>query len=503
MKLATVALALLVGVEALAAAPSSAPGAGSSTPSSAPSTANDSPSSAPATAGGTPSSAPATGGTQTPGGVDIQGAGAAGAGAAQDRFWSHLKDNPLGPLRLDFGGQVRLRYEHDDQFSVKGYAPDTHDQFLLERVMLEATLRYGPRGRVFLQLRDAHVFGTRLGEADFTGNNPFTDHLDIRQAFAEWLRIGGSPLGVKVGRQQISYGDQRVFGPGQWGNTGRWYWDVGMLTLDTNYLALDVWAGRPVRSRPEKWPDRPAPDPTAVVAYARVKRLPLRLDVFYALKYNGKGDTPGERGAGDLVSSSVGLQAAGLWRRLDYSGTFVAQLGAYGQDTLRAFGASGTLGVTLPLPWQPRLAALVTWGSGDRNPTDGVHGTFDGVFGGADIMFYGYLNLFMWANLRDYEANLHLQPARTLRVHVQYHYFTIDAARDAWYSTSLKAVRQDATGAAGIALGHELDARVIWTLWGRLELMAGYGRFFPGTFVATTGPAPAANWFFGQTSYSF
>ena len=80
---------------------------------------------------------------------------------------------------------------------------------------------------------------------------------------------------------------------------------------------------------------------------------------------------------------------------------------------------------------------MLTWGSGDRDPHDGVHGTFDGVLGGADIAFYGYCNLFFWANLWDRELQLLLHPTDRLELHVQTHAFSLASASDAWYSTSL------------------------------------------------------------------
>jgi hypothetical protein len=64
---------------------------------------------------------------------------------------------------------------------------------------------------------------------------------------------------------------------------------------------------------------------------------------------------------------------------LDAGGTFAAQLGRYGGDTLRAFGANAKLGATALVALEPRLGVQYTWGSGDANPTDGVHQTFDGA----------------------------------------------------------------------------------------------------------------------------
>ena len=423
---------------------------------------------------------------------------------SQDEFWSHWKNVRAGPMTFDFGGQVRLRYESDHGFTIKGYEPGVHDELLLERVRLDLSARFAYGLRLFLQLQDAHAFLTTLEDDDFPTSNPIEDTLDIRQLHAEWLRIGKSPFGFRIGRQQISYGDQRVFGPGNWGNTGRFAWDAAMLKIDTERFWSDLWVGRYLLYKSDVWPDRSMDDFLTLVSYTQIKKLPLRLDLFYVLKHDSSGEVTGESGAGNLHSHTIGFQAEGhAFDVMDAGATFARQLGKYGRDTVRASGANLKVGVTAPIAWNPRLGAQYTWGSGDSNPTDGVHGTFDGVYGGRDIYFYGCLNLFFWANLRDAELDFSIQPRRVLAFNVEYHHFALDQATDAWYTTGLKPYRRDPTGRSGTTLGDELDLRVTWTLWNHLELMGGYGRFFPGGFVKNTGPASAANWYFLQAAYSW
>jgi len=125
------------------------------------------------------------------------------------------------------------------------------------------------------------------------------------------------------------------------------------------------------------------------------------------------------------------------------------------------------------------------------------------VYGGRDIFFYGCLNLFFWANLRDAEIDISIKPRRALVCNVEYHHFTLDQPADAWYTTGLRAWRWDPDGRSGSTLGDELDVRATWTLGNHLELMGGYGRFLPGTFVDNTGPASAASWSLAQAAYSW
>jgi hypothetical protein len=124
------------------------------------------------------------------------------------------QDIGVGPFRLDLGANIRLRHEYQDGFDIRRYALDISDQFLLTRVMLDINLRFNTNRRLFIQFRDAHAPGTRLERRDFAKSNPMEDIWDVRQAYFEWKKIGSSHLDLKLGRQQISYGNQRIFGPG-------------------------------------------------------------------------------------------------------------------------------------------------------------------------------------------------------------------------------------------------------------------------------------------------
>jgi hypothetical protein len=421
-----------------------------------------------------------------------------------DSFWAHVKDVRCGPLALSFGGQLRVRYENYDGLTLKGYEPVDHDQVLLERIRLDLSTSFWDKPSLFLQLQDAHPFFTKFTDRDFPKSNPIENTFDIRQLYLEWLRVGESPFGFRVGRQQISYGDQRVFGPGNWGNTGRFAWDAAMLKIETDWFWMDLWIGMLLQYKTSVWPDRSADNFSTFVTYAGMKNLPFRLDLFYVNKVDSREHIVGESGTGNLSSSSVGIQAEGQVCGIVSGGaTFVGQFGRYGRDEIHAFGANVKLGCTIPVSWKPQIVGQITYGSGDRDPSDGIHGTFDGVYGGRDIYFYGYLNLFFWANLWDNEFDLSVRPHRNLAIFLEYHHFALAEERDAWYTTGLTAYRRDPTGRSGMSLGDELDFRVGWSVWNHLEIMTGLGGFFPGSFVANTGPDQNATWSFCQMAYSW
>jgi len=411
------------------------------------------------------------------------------------------RDVPFGSFRVDFSANMRLRFESDDQFDVRGYRPGFSDGFLLSRVMLNCSLRRGADRTLYLQLRDARVFDSKLQRGNFQRSNPIEDPLDIRQAYGEWQGIGGSGIGFRVGRQQISYGDQRVFGPGLWGNTGRYIWDAAMLKYVSPQLWVDGWIGHVVENRPTLWPNQSQTAPTVTVIYASLPRKESRWDFFLASKFNRAKNTVGESGTGSLSAYYVGTQfKASPCRLFELTGTLVHEWGDHGTDKLRAWGANAGSWLTITKPCIVKIGVQYTHGSGDADPSDGLHGTFDGVFGGADINFYGDLNLFYWANLQDYEVDLQVAPLPKLKGYLEFHGYELDHAGDAWYTTSLKSLYLDRSGSTGRDLGCEINIRISFKATSQMEWTGGYGIFMPGSYARHQGATSDCHWLFLQTN---
>ena len=437
--------------------------------------------------------------------------GVEAGGPPQPSHWSDpLKDIALGPLRLDAGGSVRLRYEYRDDFSQQRYADRRTDDlrsdgFLLQRVRLDLGVKLAEEAHLFVQLQDARAHGSDFTEDDFpvvVHSCPFWNPLDLRQAYLEWRHMGGTPVGLKVGRQAIFYGDNRIWGPGDWGNVGRYTWDAVKLMVDTPAAEVHGIFAHRVRNDPDSF-DEHNHRLDVFGLYAMVKRLPFTLDLFWVGKRSRPEVVVTAQGAtADLDTHTCGFYIDGKLGRWDYGGTLAHTRGERDGLDVDAWGADARLGYTFDHPWQPRLGAEVSYASGDDDPNDGEWQTFDGVVGAID-RYYGRINFVSWMNVIDCQLSLSCRPLRRTMVSIDYHCFRLAEARDGWYWCSGRPARQDPTGDAGRDLGQEIDLIVSYKHSKHLKLMAGYAHFFPGTFIERTGPSPGADWCFLQTLYSF
>ncbi len=418
-------------------------------------------------------------------------------------WYSPVKDIEAGPGKLDLGLNVRTRYEYLDNFNILTYGTGTQDDVLLFRTRLSADYRLNEQVHTFVEFQDARYWLSDLKLSDFGQSSSYYDQFDLRQAYFEWRHIGESPFGVKLGRQIMLYGDRRVFAPAEWGNVGNYWWDAAKFYFDTDAVRVDAFYAQRVLSEPKDWNFDHWPYHVGAV-YARIKQLPVTLDAFYVVKHDWSGSAEGESGTGNETRHSFGVfseRPAG--KGWDYGFFAAGQLGEYGQDDIQAFGAIVRAGYTFKPSWQPRVGVEFNYASGDRDPNDGVAGTFDGIFGAMDLP-YGWMNVVSWKNLEDYAVNFSVKPAKSLTLMAEYHYFRLAQARDAWYWVNGKPARRDPTGQAGQDLGHEVDLIARWQVNKELELLFGYARFFAGEFVRhTPGNHADANWAFAQMTFAF
>jgi len=150
---------------------------------------------------------------------------------AEETKFKHLFENDW----LIIGGNYRVRYEIIDNFNVNSYGTNKEESFLLSRLRLEIDLKLAKNFKIHTQIQDAEVINQPIKDEVFKGkNNPYHDPADINELYLEYWPI--SNLGIILGRQNFLFGGRRIFGPGDWGNTGRYRWDAIRLIYKNSFL---------------------------------------------------------------------------------------------------------------------------------------------------------------------------------------------------------------------------------------------------------------------------
>ena len=427
-----------------------------------------------------------------------------------------LQVNAAGEITA--GTELRIRFESQHHFNQKYYGDDprqgsSNDGFVLFRWRVGCDFYPTDVFHVAVWMQHAEAWDMALPDSAFynrtfdTEQNPNKDHWELWDTYLEVIEPGRLPISLKLGRQRFGYGDKRIFGPAEWGNTGRWIWDAAKIRYRLGGTWVDGYYGRTVLHDPNRFSmlHRHGFESLGLYGhYAFPKNLfSISLEPFamtksdYHSRYKGEGGT-----AGDLQSYYFGVHYVGAYRAgIDYDFTIVAQRGDYADDTIKAYGYHGMVAYTFrSLCATPHVSIEYSYASGDSDPNDGDHETFDGAFGAQDKM-YGRMNLFKWMNLEDVQVNFDLTLSQKSSVCIAAHRFRLAERKDSWYLNPKEY--RDPTGRAGDKLGKEVDIIFRYTVSERQEIQAGSGYFWPDTFVKKTASSKEAFWFFLQWRLSY
>lgn len=354
-------------------------------------------------------------------------------------------------------GEVRHRTELDGR-EVAGVEPAS--AFHLLRTRLAVAARPAPRVRAFVQVQDARLWGEEDPALALGTLDGDADQFDVHQAFFELDSLAGRPVALRVGRQELAYGNERLVGALGWSNVGRSF-DAARLRWTRGPLAADVFAAQLVTA---VGPDAPQALVGAFASWAGPRGV---LEVFAFGDGDGAEVEAGpDVGASRRQRATVGARVVGAAGPIRVDAEMVGQAGAIAtapdapRDDIRATLASAEVSV----PVGPaRLAVGATRLSGDDDPIDGVDRRFDTLFA-TNHKFYGAM---------DYFPRL-AGPAGLDDVYVS----VSGRAGERW---TLRAAAH-AFGSAvdlgdGRALGQELDLGARYTLAPAASIEAGLSAF--------------------------
>ena len=457
------------------------------------------------------------------------------------------ESNPLAFAdgRFVFDIQERVRWEiRENNFDFNGAVHAlTDDNGFLQRFRLGLLVKPCDWLKIYAQGQDSREINS--DRPDFPGllGAEGDDSFDLRQGYLEFGNAKAFPLTLKIGRQVLSYGDERLIGAFDWNNLGRTF-DAAKLRWEAKAWSLDAFASTVVV--PERGSynqsdflngnetDREQTFSglyfsTTAVGPQTVDLYALHLHENTSLKYQpaALGDTnfltfglrikskPGAFApappAPELDGKSVAdgksapSPSAPKMVGLDYEFEGAFQTGEVRGRDLTAFALHGGAGYTFDLAWKPRLGVEYSYGSGDGDPLDGEIETFQNLFP-TNHKFYGQMDVFSWQNMQDLGVIVKVQPVKAISLKAEYHAFWLASTDDVWYRANgvaavrpLNALARNADSFAG----SEVDVTAQWTVNKHFAVEAGYSHFFAGSYLGDTGPSDDADFGYVQATITF
>jgi hypothetical protein len=400
------------------------------------------------------------------------------------------------PKWLRFSGDYRARLEG---FTGGAFKKDNSDAYLLNRFRVNLLIKPTSWLKFYAQGQDARVFWKNQNPAA----PPFQNTMDLRLAYME---IGETEKGIaalRVGRQELVFGDQRLIGHANWLNTARSF-DAVRATFRYQGYRLDAFASTVVNPVDGTF-DHHAAGNNFHGLYGGIEKLVPKAVIEPYLLWRLSPRLTTETGTrGNLDSKTIGVRWVGkIPANFDYGVEIAGQTGSLGTDSVGAWAGHWVMGYTAAkFRYKPRFIAEYNYASGDGNAKDGKRGTFDQLYPtGHDK--YGLADQVGWRNIHDVRGGVEFKPRAKWLVSGIYHNYWLASSTDALYSAAGAAVVRSANGTAGRHVGQELDFQAMYTLSKQVQIGGGFGRLFTGEFLNKTTQGKDYNFPYLMFGYGF
>ncbi|MFO1486461.1 MAG: alginate export family protein [Verrucomicrobiaceae bacterium] len=420
----------------------------------------------------------------------------------------------FGNLTVDV--QEKMRFEiRDNNFDFDSAANGPQDaSWLLQRFRLGLGYDVNPWLKFYIQGQDVREIGgsrpNNIGTAAAEGDDVF----DILKAY---VQFGNAKKGLSatLGRQFLSYGDQRLVGPLEWLNQARTF-DAVKLRYTAAKWSLDAFTSSPVTFTNNQWNKSPLLDQNE-------KQNDLFSGIYFStlfVPFNKTTDfyvfhkrDDGNANYGPRLGTSHYLTFGTLWKGdpaklggWDYETEMAYQTGEVSGRNLNAYAGHWGVGYNwLKNSWKPRIGIQYNYGSGDGDPNDGDIGTFQNLYP-TNHLFYGYMDTTGWANMHNPQLNISFTPSPKLKVMIDYHLYWMANTADSWYRvngvTRVRPLNTASTSASSFR-GQEIDLTAMYKLSPHVGLQGGYSVFFPGDYLSDTGPHSTAHFAYMQVQIDF
>ena len=417
------------------------------------------------------------------------------AGAVKEEFVASDQLNGQLPKWLRFSGDYRMRMEGIIGAGFK----DSSDLYFLNRFRINMKVQPVSWLKFQFQAQDARVWGKNQSPAAA----PTQDRMDLRMAYVEAGDNEKKAFGLRVGRQELVYGEQRLVGASNWANAARAF-DAVRGTVRRNGFRLDAFAATVVVAKDGEF-DWHTPGNNLHGLYGGIERLVpnavIEPYLFWRLAQRRSADMGP---LGHLDSKTVGVRFVGkLPHNFDHAMEVAKQTGGLGSDDVSAWAGHWRLGHTLvKMRWKPRLVGEYNYATGDKDPGDGKRGTFDTLYPTPHDK-YGLTDQVGWKNIHALKTGVELRPHSKWMVSSYFHESWLADKTDALYTAPGAVSVRPTAKSEGRHVGEELAAQAVYTANKQLQISGGFGHLFPGKFLKTTTPGKSYNFSYLSFGYAF
>lgn len=415
------------------------------------------------------------------------------------------------PLLFSTGGEFRLRYM-DEANRLRPGKP-ARGKYELLRWRQYVDLKVDDWLRVYAEMIDASMDNNSLPATQIDVNR-----WDLQNLFLELklMEFGnGRQVWSRPGRQELTYGSQRLVSSYDWANTRRNFEGLKFYTHGSDW-DFDAWFTRPVNTAttgdgPFKYFsdhfDSPNMNHTFSGTWFTYKALQDQIvDLYWLWDFNSKlvqpgfagGDrhTIGGRWFGNLPVGDAVAPVRTFHGEVEGGYQFGSD---FAKNVSAGFLTAGAGHTWNNLPWEPNFWIYYDWASGSQNLKGKTTNTFGQLYGDWHS-FLGQIDNIGRQNINDYNAKVTVKPLKQVALQTQYHWFDLANSHDVLYTFNGAPFGKPNTGTH---VGQELDISATYNVTPFWNVQAGYFRFWYGQFVEKNSPRGNAEQIYIQTSVHY
>lgn len=417
------------------------------------------------------------------------------------------------PARFSAGGEVRYRL-NDEANRLRPVPPGVRNiaVYNLWRYRQYVDLKVGDTARIYAELLDGSMFDNPLTPTGIDINRWDLQNFFVDIKFAE---RDDQPVYLRVGRQELLYGSQRLLSPLDWANIRRNFQGIKVFSKGPDW-DLDLWSTYPVNVATfgngqvldnDGSLDNPNVHHTFSGVWWTYKAVKDQTwDLYWFWDWNKQVVAPHFPGGNRHTFATRWLRSFPVTEFGEVDRTWLAEVeGGYqfGDDFGRVVNAgfctSGLGHQWTGLRWQPTAWVYYDWASGSRDFNGSTTQTFNQQYG-LTHAFLGQIDNIARQNITDINGKFSITPIKQFVLEAQYHWFNLQNPNDVLYTI---------TGAPfgapdrGRHVGEEVDLVGTYTYSPNFSVQLGYFYFWYGDFVQNNSPRGNAYQFYVMPTLRF
>lgn len=383
-----------------------------------------------------------------------------------------------GAMAQEFSSdiQIRPRYEYTNGFGTLLTPTTSHTSFVGQRTRLNLNYK-DEKLTVKVALQNVRTWGNVVTSAPtILPNSTDKNGVALYEGWAQYSFT--DKWSTKVGRQLISYDNQRIIGGLDWSNQGRSF-DAALIKYKGAKSQLDLGFALNADSEAKVAPSTPYTTDFKDMQYAWYHTSIKKLGVSLLALNVGKEYLKAPSVIETNYSQTFGTYANYAGKKLTFDFSFYGQTGKVGVNKVSAWETAANLGYAFSPKFKATLGYEFLSGR-DQNATSPMVKSFNPIFG-TNHAFNGFMDYFYVGNhagsvgLQDVSLKLDF-PIKKVNLSVAPHLFY------APNKIVVAGVEQDSY------LGTEVDLTAVYKATKDVTLIAGYSQMFASdSMVALKG----------------